>query len=148
MITSFSYAIDTIVKEYSLLLYYTVKPYMQSLATFSEMWCRNLRSEILYKCVYVCKWVVHLKVTTSILQCFSLTLQTFQASQPMCHSCFSWGEPSETVKISSQFSIFKLSFNSLVSQTQPTPVRFAFSITHREGRVWWCSMGFRACGLH
>ena len=38
MITSFSYAIDTIVKEYTLLLYYTVKSYMQSLATgFSEM---------------------------------------------------------------------------------------------------------------
>ena len=26
--------------------------------------------------------------------------------------------------------------NSLASQTQPTPARIAFSITHGEGRVW------------
>ena len=33
---------------------------------------------------------------------------------------------------------------SLASQTQPTPARIDFSITHREGRVWWLSVGFRA----
>ena len=92
------------------------KPYMQILATcFSEMGYRNLRSEILYKCV--CKWVVCLKTVTSILLCFSLTLQTLQAFQPMCHSCFSQGEPSEhavnkQISLrSSQFSSYVTSFN-------------------------------------
>ena len=31
---------------------------------------------------------------------------------------------------------------SLTGQTQPTPAQITFSITHREGRVWWHSVGF------
>ena len=41
---------------------------------------------------------------------------------------------------------------SLASQTQPTPARITFSITHREGRVRWCSVGFHVlchnCHVH
>ena len=31
---------------------------------------------------------------------------------------------------------------SLTGQTQPTPAQITFSITHGEGRVWWCLAGF------
>ena len=48
------------------------------------------------------------------------------------------------VHISSNFVLLKMATTSLTSQTQPTPTpaQIAFSIMHREGRVWWLLVGF------
>ena len=94
-------------------------------------------------------------LTPSVLQTL-LTLQTLSVLQTLLtllivsRSKTSKGSSTPQlseppVRFSSQEFVGEWSYMSLVLQArpnQPTPVWITFSITHEEGRVWWCSVGF------